>query len=87
MLRITPEVVDDVAVLKVEGSVTGPWVSELRKAVEARAARSGRVTLDLSEVRYVDAEGATLLRELMRAHAQLGRRSTFVAALLEGGTR
>jgi ABC-type transporter Mla MlaB component len=87
MLRITAEVADGMPTLKLEGSVTGPWVSELRRAVEDSMARSERVRLDLSEVRYVDAEGAALLRELMRDHAELSRRSTFVAELLEGGNR
>jgi ABC-type transporter Mla MlaB component len=87
MLRITAEVEDGKPTLKLEGSVTGPWVSELRRVVEGSQTRSGRVRLDLSEVRYVDAEGAALLRELMRDHADLSRRSTFVAELLEGGSR
>ncbi len=87
MLRITPEVVDGVRVLKLEGSLTGPWVRELQRVVDGSAARSERVKLDLSEVRYVDAEGAALLRTLMRGRVELSRRSTFVAELLEGGTR
>ncbi len=87
MLRITAEVIDGMPTLKLEGSVTGPWVSELRRAVEGSVARSERVRLDLSEVRYVDAEGAALLRELVRGHVEMSRRSTFVAELLEGESR
>lgn len=87
MLRITAEVADGIPTLKLEGSVTGPWVSELRRVVEGSRTRSGQVRLDLSEVRYVDAEGAALLRELIRDHVELSRRSTFVAELLEGGNR
>ena len=87
MLRITQEVLDGMPALKVEGSLAGAWVSELRRVVEAGVVGSGRVRLDLSDVRYVDAAGAALLRELMRGPAELGRRSTFVAELLEGGTR
>jgi ABC-type transporter Mla MlaB component len=87
MLRITTEVAEGKPTLKIEGSVTGPWVSELRKAVDSSRVCAERVRLDLSDVRYVDAEGAALLRELLRDHAEIGRRSTFVAELLEGGNR
>lgn len=88
MLRITQGLADGVPTLKVEGSITGPWVKELERAVEGCLARSGRLKLDLSEVNYADAEAATLLRDLVRGPAELGRRSTFIAELLlEGGNR
>ena len=87
MLRITSEIVDGAPALKLEGNVSGPWVGELRRVVQEASARADRVRLDLSDVRYVDAEGATLLREILHDRGELIRRSTFVAELLEGGIR
>ncbi len=88
MLRITSEIVDGAPALKLEGSVSGPWAAGAARA-GARgfcASRSG-ARLDLSDVRYVDAEGTTLLREILHDRGELIRRSTFVAELLEGGIR
>jgi ABC-type transporter Mla MlaB component len=87
MLRITSEIVDGAPALKLAGNVSGPWVEELRNVVAAACAQTDRVRLDLSDVRYVDAEGGALLREIMRNQGELIRRSTFVAELLEGGIR
>lgn len=87
MLRITTETVDGAPALKVEGSVSGPWVAELRRVVEGAREPAHRLRLDLSAVRYVDAEGVALLHEILRDQGELIRRSTFVAELLEGGVR
>lgn len=86
MLRITPERGDGRLTLKLEGSLAGPWVEELERVVERCLGQEGQLKLDLSEVHYADADGATLLRDLMSGKVELGRRSTFIAELLEGGS-
>jgi anti-anti-sigma regulatory factor len=92
MLRITWVAGSDAApVLKLEGKLLGPWVSEVREAWAQAAARSGRIRLDLSAVSFVDAAGAQLLRELRRQGLTFAACSPFVAELLhlehsEGGT-
>jgi anti-anti-sigma regulatory factor len=93
MLRITWAAGSDAAqVLKLEGKLLDPWVSEVRDAWVQAAARSARVSLDLSAVSFVDAAGAQLLRELLGQGVTIAACSSFVAELLhlehaEGGTR
>ncbi len=68
--------------LRLEGRLVGPWVKQLRSICRARSAGE-RLQLDVSGLRYVDADGAALLRELAQRGAVLSGLSSFVAALLE----
>ena len=49
----------DAVVLKLEGSVTGPWVEELQKAwkMSVEMAAGERVSIDLRAVSFVDDSG------------------------------
>lgn len=88
MLRITEVGVGtESTTLRVEGRVAGPGVGELRKVAEAFLNGSRRIRLDLSEVTFVDAKGADLLRELMERQVEVQGRSSFAAELLGGGER
>lgn len=81
MLRITPSTKPAVAMeLVLEGRLAGPWVAELQTAVSA-ADPSG-LHLDLSGVRFVDAEGLTLLLRLRDQGVVLHAVSPFVHELL-----
>ena len=87
MLRITRNGgVGRIPTLKLEGSIAGPWVGELRKVTESSLAESRTLTLDLSAVGFVDPAGAQLLRELT-AQVEFSGLSQFVAELLHGGSR
>lgn len=68
MLRITREG----NVLRLEGQIIGPWVEELRRAVNG-----GGLTIDLSDVTFADWDGAVLLAEL-RKRATLTGCSAFL---------
>ena len=88
MLRITRNGgVGGVPTLKLEGSIAGPWVGELRKAAESSLTEWRALKLDLSAVGFVDPAGAQLLRELTQAQVKFSGLSQFVAELLHGGSR
>ena len=73
MLRITLEQELDLVTLKLEGRLAGPWVDELERSWKnIRETEPGqRVTVNLSEVSFVDPEGEELLRSMFRDGAQL----------------
>jgi len=82
MLRITSlESTEGTATLKLEGRVAGPWVAELKRTADALLQRRP-IGLDLSDVTYVDAQGAALLRDLQARQASVYGCSSFVAELL-----
>lgn len=73
MLRITIQETDDAVAIKLEGRIAGPWVDELDHAWEETASRlsSRKVSLDLCNVTYADADGKRVLRDI---YAQTGAR-------------
>jgi anti-anti-sigma regulatory factor len=77
----------DTAVLKLEGSVSGPWVEELRKAwlTSAKMAGGEPVTIDLVAVSFVDGRGRDLLLRMQRDGAVLNGTSSFLRHILEDG--
>lgn len=68
--------------LRIEGRVIGPWVAELGRACERALAGATELTLDLSEVAFVDREGLELLCSLGRRGVRLDC-SGFVAEQLK----
>jgi anti-anti-sigma regulatory factor len=86
MLRITSSRTDTTATLKVEGRIAAEWVGELSRAATA-AEHNRRVVLDLEEVTFVDADGASLLRALRDRGVALAGCSAFVSSLIDGGSR
>jgi hypothetical protein len=69
--------------LRVEGRVTGLWVDELRKACALQALEDRiQLTLDLTDLSFVDAEGIELLRELRNDGVILSRPASWVAQQL-----
>jgi hypothetical protein len=80
MLRITTiELPSGGIRLRLEGRLVGPWNGELRRVAEAA---TGPLQIDLAEVHYVDADGISLLRQLLASGAIADNASTFVQALL-----
>jgi ABC-type transporter Mla MlaB component len=74
--------VDEIRTLKLEGELSGPWVEEVRQACVAPGVVTSLIRLDLSAVRFVDAVGVSLLRDLMNHGVEIGACSSFVAELL-----
>jgi anti-anti-sigma regulatory factor len=85
VLRITIQRTSDVVLLKLEGSVKGPWVDELRKAWLTSAKMAGRepVSIDLGAVSFVDARGRDLLLRMQREGGALKGASGFLRQVLE----
>jgi ABC-type transporter Mla MlaB component len=72
-----------VELLKLEGTLQGPWVDETHDAHALSAAETSRICLDLSGLTFADEEGAALLRELIRSGAQVVGCSSYIAELLQ----
>jgi anti-anti-sigma regulatory factor len=68
--------------LKLEGRVIGPWVEEVRRVSEKVLVSGAMLTLDLSEVTFVDREGIELFRNLKDRQAMFLNSSVFVAEQL-----
>jgi ABC-type transporter Mla MlaB component len=77
VLRITLEEKTDAVVLKLEGRLAGPWVSELDRLWEekARYVAQKKFSLDLREITFADAGGIRILKDI---YSQTG------AAILAG---
>jgi anti-anti-sigma regulatory factor len=86
VLRITHQAVKDSQLLKLEGSLRGPWVDELQKTWSESAGTSPRKALevDLAKVRFVDERGCDLLLQMREAGAVLVRASPYLRHFLEG---
>ena len=75
MLRITIQRTFDSVLLKLEGSIKGPWVDELRKAwlASTKMADGQQMSIELSAVSFVDARGRDLLLRMQRDGADSQR--------------
>jgi anti-anti-sigma regulatory factor len=51
-------------VLRLEGRVVGPWVTELQKACAEARTESRPLRLHLADVEFMDASGVALLSQL-----------------------
>lgn len=89
MLRITPAEGSDSNWLKLEGSIRGPWVSELAKAWQSIAeANPGKpVNVELSGVSFADWEGRKLLLDMEHKGARLNAASVFLRHMLAQQSR
>lgn len=83
MLRITPQKLTDSVSLKLEGSVKGPWVDELREAWSALASKGTTINVDLHAVSFVDSNGRDLLLQMQCKGSVLNGASGFLKKLLE----
>lgn len=80
MLRI--EIIDGPpTVVRAAGRLAGPWVAELRRAIEALPG-DPLVEVDLSDVSSVDADGVAYLKALAQGGTVNLRCSVFVAVQL-----
>jgi anti-anti-sigma regulatory factor len=88
MLRIaTLETPGDGATLSLEGRVIGPWVDELRQSCERILATGASLTLDLSEVAFVERSGVRLLQNLVDGGVTIVNCPAFVCEQLKALSR
>jgi ABC-type transporter Mla MlaB component len=69
--------------IKLEGSLHGPWVEELRREYHSSVNQATCIRLDLSALTYLDEDGRVLLCEWMRRGAEITACSRYVSAVLE----
>jgi hypothetical protein len=84
MLRISPtNTVNHAVVLRLEGRVVGPWVTELRKACEQVLTTGRPLKLHLGDVEFMDAQGVVLLSSLRSRGVSLLECPPFAAEQLK----
>jgi hypothetical protein len=67
-----------------EGQVRGPWVEELRSMCDQVLATESALSLDFTDVSFLDRQGVALCRRLRARHVALLHYSPFVAEQLKG---
>lgn len=82
MLKITRQGGADHDTLLLEGNLLKEWIEEVQHALAHARGDGATVGLDLSGLRFVDAEGAQFLRECRKRGVLLLSASPFVSALL-----
>jgi anti-anti-sigma regulatory factor len=82
MLRITKLNNGISVVIKLEGALREPWITETREALAAARNESSRLDLDLAEVTFIDEFGIGLLRDAIKDGAKILSCSGFVAQSL-----
>ena len=83
MLKITrTDGPDATRTFKLEGKLLGPWIAEVRDVCTPRNGPSGRTSLDLSGLTFVDQAGAKLLKDLIGRGLAVSACSGFVAEML-----
>jgi len=86
MLRITATNSDhQKVVLRLEGRVSGPWVSELLKCCEKILGDGKDLVLNLAEVSFLDSAGITCLTKVRSRGVALADCSPFVMEQLKAG--
>jgi len=84
MLRIwSVEPPEGTVILRLEGRLIGPWVEELRRSCDRVLPTGAKLTLDFSEVSFVDRKGIELIRTLGNRNVALLNCSAFVAEQLK----
>ncbi len=84
MLKITTEKNPEATKFKLEGKLAGPWVDELERSWYATATGKGkRITVDLSEVTFIDAEGKKLLAWMYQQGAALQAAGCMTKCIVE----
>jgi hypothetical protein len=75
---------DATVTLRLEGQVRGPWVEELRSMCDQVLATESALSLDFTDVSFLDRQGVALCRRLRARHVALLHYSPFVAEQLKG---
>ena len=73
--------------LSLEGRVIGPWVDELKRSCEEILASGAALTLDLTDVAFVERDGARLLKHLVDGGVAVVNCPAFVSEQLKALSR
>jgi len=84
MLRITPLVAKQKAILRLEGKLTGPWVDELAKVWRRVWPHTGlkQIQVDLRAVSFVDERGKDVLQAMRQGGAGFIASDPWITTLL-----
>jgi anti-anti-sigma regulatory factor len=83
MLKITESAsADGTVMLNLEGQINGPWLEEVRRCCDRVMATDRRLSLDLTNVSFVDRDAIVLFRELKDREVRITNCSPFVAEQL-----
>ena len=84
MLKITEiRSSGECSVVKLEGELIGPWVTEAAGYCEQILEAGVHLTLDVGEVSYLDQGGVSLLKKLLARRVSLQSCTPFIAELLK----
>lgn len=83
MLRITIDNTTTEIHFLLEGSLAGPWITELRDVVLSSDSTPNLISLNLTNVHFADEQGLSLLRELIAWGVTLRAASPFIRELLK----
>jgi ABC-type transporter Mla MlaB component len=88
MLKISQaEPVNAGVILRLEGRVVGPWVTELQNSCDEVLTGGRLLKLDLADVEFMDAEGVALLSSLRSRGVALLKCPPFAAEQLKANKR
>ena len=73
--------------LSLEGHLIGPWVDELRRSCELILATGASLTLDLSEVAFVERRGVQFLQNLVEGGVTAVNCPAFICEQLKALSR
>ena len=84
MLKISKiEPVNQAVVLRLEGRIVGPWVTELQKSCDEALADGRSLKLHLADVEFMDTRGVALLSRLQSSGVALLESTPFVSEQLK----
>ena len=86
MLRVERILKGNETVLRAAGRLTGPWVTELSRAMADEASRGG-VVLDLTDVSFADHDGLAFLLPLTAEARLVLRCSPFLTEQLSNASK
>lgn len=87
MLKISEAVGSELDVtLRLDGQVTDRWLDVLRKSCDGTLNAGRRLTLDIGNVSFADADGIALLRSLVDREVRLLNASPFLTQQLRRTT-
>jgi ABC-type transporter Mla MlaB component len=78
MLRISNNAEGNTRTFRIEGTLSGAWVEELRRVCESGFASGVGLEIDCGGVSFVDAKGVALLRSLRESDVVLENCSPFL---------
>jgi hypothetical protein len=82
MVRITTEEHGNSVVLRVEGSLRGPWVAELEKVWHGKRGSGRQLLLKLEGVSYVDDDAKALLTRMLQDGMDVTANDLYMTGIL-----